>query len=413
VRHQTSLSSILLNSASSRTISTARTISGSLFSVTSGSYNNDGYNKRQFQKGQLGLVHAVHFVRFNSTSSQNEENVGQVISPDSVAPASTDSVVSILTENVAPVLPDVANFGDLHALGLGSYYTPVGWLQNALEALHVGFDLPWWGAIAVATLVARATLFPLMVSQLGNTARLNNIRPQTERLTALLNQAQKTGNKVDQYRYTNELKAIFQKNNCSPFRSLLIPLVQMPIFISFFIGLRKMAELPVASMKTGGLLWFQDLTVADPYYVLPVLSAATFLLTIELGTEGINPQQQGQARNIFRFMAVAMVPLTYYFPSAVFAYWFSTNLFSLAQFSLFKIPGMKQRLGIPEMIQHPVDPNAKQEGLYARFQSSMNSRVEEGKEKDRLKQLEKERAARIAAGPPVIYSNKPPKQKKK
>lgn len=37
----------------------------------------------------------------------------------------------------------------LQSLNLGSYYTPVGWVQNILEFMHCTFHLPWWGAIAV------------------------------------------------------------------------------------------------------------------------------------------------------------------------------------------------------------------------------------------------------------------------
>ena len=59
-------------------------------------------------------------------------------------------------------------------------------------------------------------------------------------------------------------------------------LFQLPIFISVYTGLREMAELPVASMTTGGLLWFTDLTIADPYYALPLMTAATLLVTIEV-----------------------------------------------------------------------------------------------------------------------------------
>jgi YidC/Oxa1 family membrane protein insertase len=56
----------------------------------------------------------------------------------------------------------------------------------------------------------------------------------------------------------------------------------MPIFISVFWGLRGMATLPVESMTQGGILWFVDLTVPDPYYLLPLLTSATMLATIEV-----------------------------------------------------------------------------------------------------------------------------------
>ena len=52
------------------------------------------------------------------------------------------------------------------------------------------------------------------------------------------------------------------------------------------VAIREMANVPIESMKTGGMLWFTDLTVPDPYYVLPVLSCASFMATIEVGGGG-------------------------------------------------------------------------------------------------------------------------------
>ena len=52
-------------------------------------------------------------------------------------------------------------------------------------------------------------------------------------------------------------------------------LLQAPVFISVFYGLRGISSLPVESFKTGGAFWFPDLTIADPYMLLPALSAVT------------------------------------------------------------------------------------------------------------------------------------------
>ena len=59
-------------------------------------------------------------------------------------------------------------------------------------------------------------------------------------------------------------------------------LLQLPIFISVYKGLNEMAALPVVSMQSGGLFWFSDLTVPDPYLALPLMTAATLLITIEV-----------------------------------------------------------------------------------------------------------------------------------
>lgn len=58
--------------------------------------------------------------------------------------------------------------------------------------------------------------------------------------------------------------------------------VQAPVFISFFIALRKMAYLPVPSLQTGGMLWFPDLTAADPFYILPLAVTGTMFFILEV-----------------------------------------------------------------------------------------------------------------------------------
>ncbi len=71
-------------------------------------------------------------------------------------------------------------------------------------------------------------------------------------------------------------------------------------------------------MTEGGVAWFTDLTLADPYYALPIMSSAVFLLTVELGAaDGMQGQDEAMLRrmkNIFRAIGVAMVPLTASFP---------------------------------------------------------------------------------------------------
>ena len=79
-----------------------------------------------------------------------------------------------------------------------------------------------------------------------------------------------------------ELFALYKKNGCNPYKMALTPLMQLPVFISFFMALRQMAAVPVESMKTGGLYWFTDLTVPDPYYILPFMGCGAFIAIIEV-----------------------------------------------------------------------------------------------------------------------------------
>jgi YidC/Oxa1 family membrane protein insertase len=57
---------------------------------------------------------------------------------------------------------------------------------------------------------------------------------------------------------------------------------QVTIFISFFLAVRNLAQLPVPGFSTGGIGWFTDLTMADPFYILPICSSLGMLLGFEV-----------------------------------------------------------------------------------------------------------------------------------
>ncbi len=86
--------------------------------------------------------------------------------------------------------------------------------------------------------------------------------------------------------------------------------------MSFFFGLRGMANLPVESLSTGGTLWFHDLTLADPYYILPLCTSASLYLQFKFAADGANLQQMGPImRGVMRAMPLALFPLTMNFSS--------------------------------------------------------------------------------------------------
>ena len=77
----------------------------------------------------------------------------------------------------------------------------------------------------------------------------------------------------------------FMKMNGIGVGSMLFPMIQLPFVISTFIAIRKMCKLPVESMETGGALWFTDLTIADPYFILPTIASASILAIVYRGVE--------------------------------------------------------------------------------------------------------------------------------
>lgn len=71
---------------------------------------------------------------------------------------------------------------------------------------------------------------------------------------------------------SQRLRDLMKEHNVNPLRPLMLPLIQMPIFLTFFSIVRGLANLPLPQLKEGGLGWVTDLTAADPYYILPATS---------------------------------------------------------------------------------------------------------------------------------------------
>ncbi|XP_015247270.1 PREDICTED: mitochondrial inner membrane protein OXA1L [Cyprinodon variegatus] len=304
------------------------------------------------------------------------QSVSQQIPAESVSAAAPLSINSsalptqpVIEQvgDVAPVAADVlqavAAEPRLVELGLGSY-TPVGVIQNILEFFHMDLGLPWWGAIVVGTVLARLAVFPVIVKGQREAAKLNNVLPEMTKLTNRMNEAKQSGNKYEFAKAYSDLNLFQKKHDVNPLRGFLVPLVQAPVFISFFIALRKMAYLPVPSLQTGGLFWFTDLSAADPFYILPLAVTGTMFFILELGAEsGIDNPNLRAMKTVFRIMPFIILPLTINFPTAVFTYWLTSNCFSLGQVALLRHPAVRQKFKIPERIKHPATALPQNEGL--------------------------------------------------
>ncbi|KAM9645306.1 mitochondrial inner membrane protein OXA1L isoform 2-T2 [Trichechus inunguis] len=272
-----------------------------------------------------------------------------------VAPGETADVVQAAAEQ---------SFAEL---GLGSY-TPVGLIQNLLEFMHVDLGLPWWGAIAASTVLARCLVFPLIIKGQKEAAKIHNHLPEIQKFSTRIREAKLAGDQAEFYRASSEMTLYQKKHDVKLFRPLILPLTQAPIFLSFFIALREMANLPVPSLQTGGLWWFQDLTVSDPTYVLPLVVTATMWAVLELGAEtGVQSSDLQWMRNVIRVMPLAVLPITIHFPSAVFMYWLSSNMFSLGQVACLRIPAVRTVLKIPQRVVHDPDKLAPREGFVKSF----------------------------------------------
>jgi YidC/Oxa1 family membrane protein insertase len=102
-----------------------------------------------------------------------------------------------------PAIPDenivLNTLGEatLQSLGLGSNWTPVGWIQQLLEAIHVNLDLPWYSSIVVLALILRTFLLPIVVKSQKNAANMRKHAPHLGVLQSRYEDAQNSGNQLE------------------------------------------------------------------------------------------------------------------------------------------------------------------------------------------------------------------------
>lgn len=95
-----------------------------------------------------------------------------------------------------------------------------------------------------------------------------------------MNNAVKKNDLILRQKMALKLKGIYEKAGVSVMGGLVAPLVQIPVTLGMFFGVKKMCSLPVEQMKWSGLDFLPDLTVADPTWILPI--AMTVLVNIQI-----------------------------------------------------------------------------------------------------------------------------------
>lgn len=311
-------------------------------------------------------------------------------------------------------LPKIHPNGEIafESLGLGGY-TPIGLIQNALEWLHISANFPWWGTIVIATLIGRLAMFPLVINTQRHAAEMAKYMPLVQEKQQLLTEARQCGDHYQSAIYANELYVLMKEKGLSPFKSMRTALIQAPLFISFFLSLREMANLPVESFKTGGLWWFTDLTLPDPYYILPVVMGITLVAIIEVGTDtAALHTSMGNAKYMLRCAPIIVVPLALSFPSAILCYWTMTNFFSLLQVAVLRIPYVRQTLKLPAKVKPVSTMTGKKPFLKGLKESWENMKVtKQFADRERSDSMQFQSAARA----PIVktYKFNPTKQDKK
>nr|WP_320147275.1 YidC/Oxa1 family membrane protein insertase [uncultured Anaeromusa sp.] len=188
-------------------------------------------------------------------------------------------------------------------------------ILNIFYQLTATLGFPSYGlAIILMTFVIKMIMYPLTVKQVKSMKGMQILQPKMKELQA------KYKDKPEKLQ--QEMIKLYKETGVNPMAGCLPLVLQMPIFIIIFYGLRDFTFNGATAF-----LWLTDLAQPDPLYILPVLSAlTTFYQQKQTSTE-----MNQQAKMMLMFMPLFIGYISTTFSSGLVLYWVTMNTVQIVQ----------------------------------------------------------------------------------
>ncbi|MBT7812022.1 MAG: membrane protein insertase YidC [Proteobacteria bacterium] len=173
----------------------------------------------------------------------------------------------------------------------------------------------WGVAIILLTLLVKLVFFPLSAASYKSMARMKKMQPRMQTLK------ERFGD--DKQKFQKAMMEIYKKEKINPLGGCLPILIQIPVFIALYWVLLESVELRQAPF----MLWIKDLSLQDPYYVLPILMGASMFGQQLLNPAPMDPMQQ----KIMMALPLVFTVFFLWFPSGLVLYWLVNNVLSIGQ----------------------------------------------------------------------------------
>ncbi|PBP71427.1 membrane protein insertase YidC [Pseudomonas syringae] len=188
---------------------------------------------------------------------------------------------------------------------------PIFWLLQHIHAI-----LGNWGwSIIVLTMLIKGLFFPLSAATYKSMARMRAVAPKL----ALL----KEQHGDDRQKMSQAMMELYKKEKINPLGGCLPILVQMPVFLSLYWVLLESVEMRQAPW----ILWITDLSIKDPFFILPIIMGATMFIQQRLNPTPPDPMQA----KVMKMMPIIFTFFFLWFPAGLVLYWVVNNTLSIAQ----------------------------------------------------------------------------------
>lgn len=239
------------------------------------------------------------------------------------------------TEFAASAFWGAKDHDELSALGVGLEETVnwgwfgivVGPLQKGLRWIYNNIVPNYGWAIILMTTAIKILLMPLTHKSYVSMQKMQEVNPKIQAIRNKYRPKMKDKkgkpNPEASRKMNEEIMALYKAEKVNPAGGCLPMVLQLPVFFSFYRLLYTAVELRGAPW----IFWIHDLSVFDPFYILPVVMGASQFLQQKLTPASGDPMQ----RRIFLMMPVVFTFLFLKFPSGLVIYWLTNNVLTIVQ----------------------------------------------------------------------------------
>lgn len=204
-------------------------------------------------------------------------------------------------------------------------------LFKLLKAIQIKIG-NWGFSIILITIIVRTIMYPLTKAQFTSVVKMRSLQPKIQEIR------DRVGN--NKQKMSQEIMNLYKSEKVNPLGGCLPLIIQMPIFLGLYYMLINAVELRHAPF----ILWINDLSAQDPYYVLPIIMGITMLIIQKMSPSSptlTDPMQH----KIMSYMPIIFTLFFLWFPSGLVLYYIVSNLVTIIQ---------------QQLISH----NLKKQGLY-------------------------------------------------
>ncbi|HEY0894519.1 MAG TPA: membrane protein insertase YidC [Cellvibrio sp.] len=209
-------------------------------------------------------------------------------------------------EQISPHLDLTVDYGWLWWVS-----KPLFWLMQQIHNL-VG---NWGLAIIGLTLCVKIVFFKLSATSYKSMAKMRKLAPKMAELKERLGD--------DRQKFSQEMMKMYKTEKVNPFGGCLPLLIQMPVFLALYYVLMESVELRHSPFFG----WITDLSVKDPYFVLPIIYGITMYFMQKLNPQPTDPMQA----RIMQMLPLIFTFMFLWFPAGLVLYWVTNNTLSIIQ----------------------------------------------------------------------------------